>query len=83
MLVSDKNNDNGTNPPPRFIKRAELSRRISVSIKTIDLWRSKRILPSYKIGGVILFDWQEIKSMIKANVEITHGRKRSMKTKKL
>ena len=60
------------NPPPEFIKRSELSRRISVSIKTIDLWRSKGILPAYKIGGVILFDWQEIRLMIKANVEITH-----------
>lgn len=37
------------------LTREQVAKRYSVSVRTIDNWRAKKIIPSFKIGGMTRF----------------------------
>ena len=44
-----------------LISRKELARRLGKAVRTIDAWRDKRLIPSEKVGGSVMFDWPAVR----------------------
>jgi hypothetical protein len=38
-----------------WVRRRVIEKRYNISPRTLDNWLSKRIIPRYKVGGVLLF----------------------------
>ena len=45
-----------------FIGKAEVARRMNKTLRTVDNWMARGILPYYKIGRSVGFKWSEIES---------------------
>lgn len=54
-----------TSSSERLVKKPALARRYSVSVRTIDNWVKRRIIPSLKIGGVARFRIREVDAALK------------------
>ena len=57
-----------TVPPPAgpevFIGKPEVARRLNKTIRTVDNWMSRGILPYYKIGRSVEFKWSDVESYL-------------------
>ena len=45
-----------------FIGKPEIARRLNKTIRTVDNWMSRGILPYYKIGRSVEFKWSDVES---------------------
>jgi len=53
-----------------FISKPEVARRLKKTIRTVDNWMRKGLLPYYKLGRTVAFRWSEIESHTKANFRV-------------
>ena len=51
----------------KFIGKAEVARRLNRSLKTVNEWMKRGILPYYKLGHRVSFRWSEIEEHLNAN----------------
>lgn len=47
------------------LRKAALAESISVSVRSIDNLMSKKIIPFYRIGGIYLFDLEEVNEALR------------------
>jgi excisionase family DNA binding protein len=47
-----------------FITRPEVARRLNKTVRTVDNWMKRGILPYYKIGRSVSFRWVEIETAL-------------------
>ena len=64
MTESALTNISGQAPtaPEGFIGKTEVARRLNKTIRTVDNWMSRGILPYYKIGRSVEFKWSDVES---------------------
>jgi excisionase family DNA binding protein len=43
-----------------YCAKADVARYLNVSVRTVDLWRSRHIIPYFKIGGMVRFRLEDI-----------------------
>ena len=48
--------------PEGFIGKTEVARRLNKTIRTVDNWMSRGLLPYYKIGRSVEFKWSDVES---------------------
>ena len=48
------------NPAPKYITKKVVAYRIQKTTRTVDAWMAAGILPYYKIGRSVLFDWEDV-----------------------
>ena len=62
---------NATIPPletaEAFIGKGEVARRLNRSLKTVNAWMKRGILPYYKLGHRVSFRWSEVVAHLQAN----------------
>ena len=46
--------------PEGFITKDEVARRLKKTVRTVENWQAKGILPFYKCGQSVLFKWEEV-----------------------
>lgn len=51
-----------TPPLEGFIGKAEVARRLNKTLRTVDNWMQRGILPYYKIGRSVEFKWSEVET---------------------
>ena len=55
-----------TSQPPagaeRFIGKTEVAKRLNKTIRTVDNWMQRGLLPYYKIGRSVVFKWSDVES---------------------
>jgi excisionase family DNA binding protein len=61
---------NGGEP---FIKKRDVAKRLGKTVRTVDNWMSRGILPYYKIGRSIEFKWSEIEAHLAQTCRVTRG----------
>ena len=54
-----------------YIAKPEVARRLKKTIRTVDNWMKKGILPYYKLGRTVAFRWNEIEAHLKANFRVS------------
>ena len=58
------------------IRTGELCESLGISLRTLDRWRSRRVIPYYRIGRVILFDVAEVEHALRGFRRIAAGEPR-------
>ena len=53
-----------------FIGKTEVARRLNKTVRTVDNWMARRILPYYKLGKTVAFRWSEIEAHLKENYRV-------------
>lgn len=57
-----------THPVPKtWLRSAEVKERLGISHGTLQKLRSKRVIPSYRIEGVLFYDSLEIDAILLSN----------------
>jgi len=57
--------EKGSQPPAQpegFIEKPEVARRLNKTIRTVDNWMTRGILPYYKMGRSVSFRWSEVEA---------------------
>lgn len=62
-----------TATPEGFIGKTEVARRLNKTLRTVDNWMQRGILPYYKIGRSVEFKWSEIESHLAQTCRVTRG----------
>jgi hypothetical protein len=50
-----------------FISKGKVARRLNRSLKTVNNWMKRGILPYYKLGHRVSFRWSEVVAHLQAN----------------
>jgi hypothetical protein len=53
-----------------FIGKAELARRLGKTVRTVDAWMRRGILPYYKPDRCVLFRWPDVEQHIVRNYRV-------------
>lgn len=53
-----------------FISKKELAARLKVNVRTIERWQHDDLLPYFKVGTVVLFNWPEVVERLKTNFKV-------------
>jgi predicted DNA-binding transcriptional regulator AlpA len=60
-------------PVEEFINKAEVARRLKKTVRCVDNWMSRGILPYYKIGRSVAFKWSEIEAALARTCRVCRG----------
>ncbi len=60
-------------PVEEFINKTEVARRLKKTVRCVDNWMSRGILPYYKIGRSVAFKWSEIEGALARTCRIYRG----------
>jgi len=55
----------------RYINKPEVAHRLGKSLRTVDNWIQRGILPYYKIGRSVEFKWSEVEAHLAQNCRVT------------
>ena len=50
--------------------RTTLAKRLDVSLRTVDDWREREIIPYLKIGGVVRFEFTQVMAALRERYEV-------------
>jgi excisionase family DNA binding protein len=56
--------------PEGFIGKPEVARRLNKTIRTVDNWMSRGLLPYYKIGRSVEFKWSDVESHLERTCRV-------------
>lgn len=65
-LSAPGNAPTATKTVEEFIDKNEVARRLGKTLRTVDNWMERRLLPYYKIGRSVSFKWSEIEAHLAA-----------------
>jgi excisionase family DNA binding protein len=54
------------------VRKQEMAKIMGVSIRTIETWMARRIIPYHKIGKVVTFNPEQVKQAIDLKFTINH-----------
>ena len=54
---------------PMFWTRDQIAKAISVSPRTVDVWRQNGVIPFIKVGGVVRFNIDKVKAVLEGRFE--------------
>jgi excisionase family DNA binding protein len=57
--------------PEGFIDKTAVARRLNKTIRTVDNWMKRGLLPYYKIGRSVSFKWSDVETQLKANCRVS------------
>ena len=60
-------------PVEPFIDKVEAARRLNCSVRSIDNWMSRGVIPFYKIGRKVGFKWSEVEEALRAKCRVNRG----------
>jgi excisionase family DNA binding protein len=56
--------------PDGFLNKKDLAQQLRVTVRTVENWQRRGVLPFCKIGKVVLFHWPDVRDHLKANFRI-------------
>lgn len=56
----------------RLVTKREVATRFHKTTRTIDAWMAAGILPYYKIGRSVLFDWSDVQRHLAEYFRVSH-----------
>jgi excisionase family DNA binding protein len=56
--------------PDGFLNKKDLAQQLRVTVRTVENWQRRGVLPFCKIGKVVLFHWPDVRDHLKANYRI-------------
>ena len=56
--------------PEGYITKEEVAKRLKKTVRTVENWQAKGLLPYVKIGRSVLFNWSDVESHVQTNFRI-------------
>ena len=56
--------------PEGYITKEEVAKRLKKTVRTIENWQARGILPFVKAGRSVLFKWSDVESHLQSNFRI-------------
>ena len=54
-----------------YIEKAEVARRLNKTIRSVDNWMQRGLLPYYKIGRSVVFKWSDVEAHLTATCRVS------------
>jgi excisionase family DNA binding protein len=54
-----------------FIGKPEVARRLNKTLRTVDNWMKRGLLPYYKIGRSVSFKWSDVEAHLKVMCRVS------------
>lgn len=62
--------------PEGFIGKTEVAQRLNKTLRTVDNWMQRGLLPYYKIGRSVVFKWSDVETHLAQTCRVSrHGGK--------
>ena len=58
-------------PRDEMLTKKELSARLKITVRTVENWQRRGLLPFVKISKVVLFYWPDVVAHLKANFQVS------------
>ena len=65
----DSPRSNGTEPEG-YITKEEVAKRLKKTVRTIENWQARGIVPFVKAGRSVLFKWSDVEGHLQSNFRI-------------
>jgi excisionase family DNA binding protein len=77
MAETAQTNQAGQLPatPEVFIGKNEVARRLNKTLRTVDNWMQRGLLPYYKIGRSVVFKWSDVETQLAQTCRVARGGK--------
>lgn len=62
--------------PEHYIDKHECARRLGRTVRSVDTYMAKGLLPYYKLGRTVAFKWSEVDATIQAKCRVMLSRVR-------
>ena len=59
--------------PEGFIGKTEVARRLNKTLRTVDNWMQRGLLPYYKIGRSVVFKWSDVETHLTQTCRVARG----------
>jgi len=56
--------------PPEFLSKEELALRLKRTVRTVEVWQKRGILPYVKCENTVLFNWAEVVTHLQKNYRV-------------
>lgn len=64
--------------PEGFIGKNEVARRMNKTLRTVDNWMQRGLLPYYKIGRSVVFKWSDVETHLAQTCRVALSTDRRM-----
>ena len=66
------NTDTNQSPalPEGFITKVEVAKRLNKTLRTVDNWMKRGLLPYFKIGRSVSFRWSDVEAHLAQNCRV-------------
>ena len=64
----------GQKPADEYLTKPEVAERLRKTIRTIDNWMKRGILPYYKMGRSVSFKWSDVERHLDTNCRVCRRR---------
>jgi hypothetical protein len=59
-----------TGAPDEMLNKKELAGRLKMTVRSIENWQRRGVLPFIKSGKIVLFHWPDVVEHLKANFRV-------------
>lgn len=59
--------------PEGFIGKIEVAQRLNKTLRTVDNWMQRGILPYYKLGRSVVFKWSDVEAHLARTCRVCRG----------
>jgi excisionase family DNA binding protein len=56
--------------PDEMLTKKELAVRLKMTVRTVENWQRRGVLPFVKVGKIVLFHWPDVVSHLKSNFRV-------------
>ena len=53
-----------------YITKEEVAKRLKKTVRTIENWQARGIIPFIKVGRSVLFDWPDVQAHLQRNFRV-------------
>lgn len=57
--------------PEPYISKAEVAKRVGKTLRTVDVWMRRGVIPYFKIRHSVLFKWSDVEAHLAANYRVS------------
>ena len=58
------------NPSDALLNKKEVAQRLKITVRTVENWQQRGILPFVKVGKIVLFDWPDVLEHLRENFRV-------------
>lgn len=71
--MGNEHQSHNENEPEGYITKEQVAKRLKKTVRTVENWQRKGILPFVKAGRSVLFKWADVEAHLQRNFRVCHN----------